>query len=168
MFGASIGWSISHFISREDALWRSDGQNWNYFECLYFLLITFTAVGLGDYAPPFVSKDTVLRFYFQFFLSLLGLSLLVSILEAYQQKIGPGTRKAGKKVKKAGRTATKKIGALAEKRGPLVAMRRGSATALVLLRSLLSPQKKANEGAQASQQGGQDSHDEDEAPTYSR
>jgi hypothetical protein len=141
---ALVGWAMS-MNSGEKSLWRHDGKSWNYLECLYFLVITFTTVGLGDYTPADQgSKEAVMRFYALWALALFGLSLLLSVIEAFQLQMGDGTHAAGKEVKKAGKKV-KKAGKKVKKAGKHAAknLARGSVPKLTLLVSNMTPKRSS-------------------------
>ena len=66
--------------------------NWGWGNSLYFSIITFTTVGLGDYAPHFKGSGSTLgRMLLMFVLSVLlviGLALFTSIIGALRQFFG--------------------------------------------------------------------------------
>jgi hypothetical protein len=79
---------------------------WDIGDAMYFSLITFTTIGLGDYAPTFDGdKSLAYQFvgYFGFGLgTMVGLSLLTTVLAGVQDSLEDYQKKMAKKLKAAG------------------------------------------------------------------
>jgi len=67
-------------------------QNWTYGDSFYFMIVTLTTVGLGDFAPDFSGKQgsgrTALAFIVLSFLLLVGLALVSMLLQAVSEAVG--------------------------------------------------------------------------------
>merc|ERR1719199_1518835 len=79
------------------------GIGWGMGDGMYFSLITFTTIGLGDYAPEFDStRGAMFKFvgYFGFGLGcMVGLSLLTTVLAGVQEAIEDYHEKMMEKMK---------------------------------------------------------------------
>merc|ERR1712028_103564 len=98
---------------------------------MYFSLITFTTIGLGDYAPAFGSDRTAVEQfigYFGFGLgTMVGLSLLTTVLAGVQDALQDYQDKLAAKLKAAGGSKGSSGDAAPRKRGGILAIMGGGA-----------------------------------------
>ena len=77
-------------------------NEWSFFECIYFVFITFTTIGFGDYLPTYddsLSEYDILTIVLGFFIGFsLVSSLLCSVSNALEEKGRTVLRKAQKTI----------------------------------------------------------------------
>merc|ERR1712199_112498 len=101
-----------------------DSEEWPFGIAMWFSLITFTTIGLGDYAPAFDGNRTQVQKFFGYFFfgigTMIGLALLSSVLAgieslvheyhvAMQKKIAAAASKARGVVEKAEKSVGDKV-----------------------------------------------------------
>ena len=92
---SAVIFAVQHLASDVDHIWT-------FGECAYFIIITLTTVGLGDYTPTHVSSDAGgQRFWVLFCLTLMGLGLVAATLDSYYMETAAKMRGLSHKLQKA-------------------------------------------------------------------
>ncbi|XP_006817900.1 TWiK family of potassium channels protein 7-like [Saccoglossus kowalevskii] len=73
-------------------------QGWTYFTCVYFNVISISAIGFGDYMPRETTDSflSTMRLFLFFNINFMGMAIVTAYITHAQKRIGRSTRKISK------------------------------------------------------------------------